>query len=321
MPTIVNRLKALEVEREKRPGYHADGAGLYLQVGRAGAKSWVYRFTLAGRTREMGLGSFASLSLAEARLAARGARAQKERGIDPIEAKRAQRATVAAAAAHLPTFREEAESYIDAHTPAWKNSKHAKQWRSSLETDAYPKVGALPVASVDTGLIMQILEPIWSVKTETASRVRGLDRAKTRGHRSGENPARWRGHFDNLLPARSKVAPTQHHPALSYSEIGDFMALLSSQNGIAARALELTILCATRTIESLGATSTEFDLETETWLSWEGTRKGGNIKGTNRFLNKAPPLRDTMKRNAFQIERHKGFMNAPRATLHGRWWH
>jgi hypothetical protein len=207
MPKLVNRLDASQIKRATQPGYYADGGGRYLQVGRAGAKSWVFRFTLGGRTREMGLGSFATLTLAEARLAARGPRQLKEQGIDPIESRRAQKAKTEQSTLRLPTFREETELFIGAHAAGWKNHKHAQQWRNTLETYAYPIIGDVPVAQVDTTMITRILEPIWSKKTETANRVRGrieqiLNRAATRGLRPSENPARWRGHLENVLPAR-----------------------------------------------------------------------------------------------------------------------
>jgi hypothetical protein len=147
------------------------------------------------------------------------------------------------------TFRQEADAYIDAPRSGWKNAKHAEQWRATLETYVYPTIGDVAVADVDTGMLVRILEPIWSKKTETANRVRGrieriLSRSASRGHRSGENPARWRG---------GRVAPVRHHAALPYSDMGTFMRQLRSQAGVAARALEFTILCATRTVETIGA--------------------------------------------------------------------
>jgi integrase len=191
-------------------------------------------------------------------------------GTDPIEARRSQQLEKQAQAARVVTFREEAEAYVQAHQSSWRNAKHADQWRSTLETYVYPTIGSAVVAEVDTGMIVKILEPIWSKKTETANRVRGrieriLSRAASRGHRSGENPARWRGHLENILPARGRVAPVKHHAALHYSQIGDFITELRAQPGIAAQALELTILCTTRTIETIGAGPDEFDLAQNLW--------------------------------------------------------
>ena len=270
MRQLINRLDVLKVKRALAPGYYADGAGLYLQVGDSGWKSWIYRFTLNGRTRDMGLGSFITFGLAEARQSAQEARKLVAARIDPIEDRRSRRIQKRATNARVITFRQEADAYIEAHRPGWKNAKHAEQWRATLDTYAYPTIGDVNVADVDTGMIVQILEPIWSKKTETANRVRGrieriLSRAASKGHRSGENPARWRGHLDNILPARGRVAPVRHHSALPYSKIGDFVRQLRQQAGIAARALELTILCATRTTETIGAEWCEFDLAANVW--------------------------------------------------------
>jgi integrase len=243
---------------------------LYLQVSTGGARSWIYRFTLNGRTRDMGLGSLVTFTLAEARQAALEARKLHTAGIDPIEARKAQRVQKRAKDVRVVTFREEAEAYVSAHRSGWKNAKHAEQWHSTLETYVYPTIGNIAVADVDTGMIVKILEPIWSKKTETANRVRGrveriLSRAASRGHRSGENPARWRSHLENVLPARSRVAPVRHHAALPYSEIGRFIQQLRLQTGVAARALEFTILCATRTTETIAAEWDEINLAEKVW--------------------------------------------------------
>jgi integrase len=168
------------------------------------------------------------------------------------------------------TFKDCAERYIEAHRPGWKNPKHAKQWPSTLEDYVYPVFGPIPVQAVDVGLVMKALEPIWKTKPETASRVRGriesiLDWATARGYRQGENPARWRGHLDKLLPARGKVQKVKHHAALPYGEMGDFVAELRGQEGVAARALEFLILTATRTGEVIGARWDEFDLAKKVW--------------------------------------------------------
>jgi integrase len=266
----MRRLSAVALPKLREPGLYHDGGGLYLQVTRGGARTWVYRFMLHGRAREMGLGPLHIVSLAEARDKAREARKLRHEGIDPIEARRAKQAEDRLAAATAMTFQECAERYIEAHRAGWKNPKHAKQWPSTLETYVYPTFSALPVQVVDVGLVMKVLEPIWKTKPETASRVRGriesiLDWATARGYRKGENPARWRGHLDKLLPARGKVQKVKHHPALPYFEIGDFITALREQEGTAARALEFLILTATRTGEVIGGRWDEFDPEKKVW--------------------------------------------------------
>jgi integrase len=266
----IQKLSALQVERTKKPGYYADGGGLYLQVTASGSKSWLFRFMLCGRAREMGLGPLHTVSLAEARLKASDCRRQLLEGIDPIEARKAARNAAQLTAAKSITFDKCAEAYIGAHRAGWKNAKHADQWENTIAAYASPVFGSFSVASIDTTLVMKCLEAIWATKAETASRLRGrieniLDWATVRGYRQGENPARWKGHLDKLLPARSKVAKVTHHPALPYSEIGDFIAALRSQEGVSARGLEFAILTATRTSETINATWNEFDLDAGIW--------------------------------------------------------
>jgi integrase len=266
----VRRLKALSVSGAKRRGYLCDGGGLYLQVSASGSKSWVFRFRDAGRLREMGLGSAETISLAEARELATECRKLRLRGIVPIQARREGRTEAILAAAKALTFRQCAEAYIEDHKPAWKHPKHAAQWPSTLEAYVYPVFGELPVQSVDVGLVLKVIKPIWGKKTETASRVRGrieavLDWAAAHGYRQGDNPARWRGHLDKLLPRQSRITRVNHHATLPYAEGGAFMAKLREQEGISAHALEFLILTAARTGEVLGATWDEVDLETGVW--------------------------------------------------------
>ena len=255
----------------QKPGYHCDGGGLYLRVTDGGSKSWLFRFNFAKRAREMGLGSFPAMSLAAARATAQKCRESLAADVDPIEARSAKRAAARMAEAQLITFKMCAEAYIAAHEAAWSNDKHRAQWRATLSLYAYPVIGATRVKEIDTTLVMRILEPIWSRKPETASRVRGrieaiLNWAKVRGYRSGENPAQWRGHLDHLLPAKSKVRRVRHHSALPYQEIGSFMALLRQQESVSARALEFLVLTATRTGETLGARWSEIKLDDGVWI-------------------------------------------------------
>lgn len=271
-------LKVAAIARAKAPGYYGDGGGLFLQVSRFGTASWVFRYRVAGRLREMGLGSFDTIGLADARERARKAREQRLDGIDPIEQRKAVRLAAGLDAAKVVTFKECARRYITAHQPAWRNPKHAAQWGTTLETYVYPEFGNLAVQAVDVGLVLKAIEPIWTTKPETASRVRGrvesiLDWATARGYRTGENPARWRGHLDKLLPAPSKAKRAarqvkgqgEHHAALPYGEISAFLAELRGQEGIAAGALEFAILTAARTGEVIGARWAEIDTAEQLW--------------------------------------------------------
>jgi integrase len=270
MAREVDKLNALSVTRAKRRGYLADGGGLYLQVSGSGAKSWVFRFRDGGRLREMGLGPTHTVSLAEARAAALACRKQRLAGIDPIGDRDARRRQAKLEAAKVMSFRQCAEAYVQAHKAGWKNAKHAAQWPATLQTYAYPVIGDLPVQGIDVSLVMKVLEPIWTTKIETASRLRGrieavLDWAAVRGLRQGDNPARWRGHLDHLLPERGKVAKVRHHSALPYSEVNNFITALRVQPGVSALALEFAILTAARTSEVIGATWGEIDLESAMW--------------------------------------------------------
>ena len=236
--------------RTAGPGKYGDGHGLRLIVRDDGTRSWVFRFMLNGRAREMGLGPLHTVSLAQARELATDYRGQLLRGLDPIDERRRARM----AAFGSLTFKECAEQFLEAHSGSWKNAKHRQQWTSTLETYAYPRLGDLPINAIETSDVMRALDPIWREKTETAQRLRGriervLDWAKVSGYREGENPARWRGHLDNLLPAPSKIAPVNHHPALPFAEVPKFMGSLRKQSAISARALEFTILTASRSGE------------------------------------------------------------------------
>jgi integrase len=265
-----SRLTAVKVEKLKAPGYHADGDRLYLQISERLTKSWVFCYTLSGRSREMGLGAYPTFSLAEARSRAKAARQLLADGVDPIEHRDALRAQQALQKANSLSFAQCAEKYIAAHRAGWRNAKHVEQWRRTLADYAGPIIGKMPVHDVDTAHILRVLEPIWLTKTETATRLRGrmeqiLDWARVQSYRTGENPARWRGHLDKLLPKKSKVHSVKHLAALAYADINAFVTELREQPGIAARAVELDILTAARSGEVRGAKPIEFDLEAAIW--------------------------------------------------------
>jgi len=278
--------------RSAPEGRYGDGKGLFLLVRKRGdrlTRYWVFRYrTHEGRMREMGLGPAGEgrdlVSLAAARDAREPLWQAVKAGTDPLARKAAEAAAVHAAARQDAvrgiSFRAVADAYIAAHAAGWRNVKHRGQWQATLDTYVFPHMGGLPVSDVATAHVLAALEPIWRVKPETATRVRGrieavLDYAKAREWRSGENPARWRGHLDHLLPARSKVAKVEHHAALPWREIGAFMAALHGREGIAARALEFAILTAARTGEALGATWGEVDLSAALWTVPAARMKAG----------------------------------------------
>lgn len=267
---VRNRISPTALAKVHRPGRYCDGGGLLLQISKSGAQSWIFRFQLAGRKRDMGLGAASSIGLADARELAAKCRAAVAKGIDPIEEKAGRRQQQALEAANALTFQECALKLIEAKRPSWRNAKHAQQWGRSLATYAFPKLGKLPVGDIDTDLVLKVLEPIWLSINPTAARLRErieavLDAAKARGNRQGENPARWRGHLENLLPKPSKVQTVEHHPALPYCEINSFISDLQQQASLTARAMELLILTGTRASETLEAKWIEFDLDKATW--------------------------------------------------------
>jgi len=265
-----HRLSSRRVDTERKQGRYADGGGLYLQVSPQGTKSWLFRFTLGGKARQMGLGAIQTISLREARNAALKCRKLLHEGVDPIEARKRERSSKRIQDETAKTFKECAEAFINTHKAGWQNAKHAAQWTSTLETYAYPVIGSLPVQDVDVSLIMNVLEPIWQEKNETASRVRGrieniIDWATVANYRKGENPARWKGRLEIMLPAKSAVSKVKHHKALPYDEIGAFMRELEKRDGVSARGLEFLILTAGRTGEVMGATWAEIDLDKAIW--------------------------------------------------------
>ncbi|WP_329839135.1 tyrosine-type recombinase/integrase [Stenotrophomonas geniculata] len=262
----INRLTARRAATIAEPGYHPDGGGLYLQVTASGAKSWVFRYRFEGKRPEMGLGPLHVIGLAEAREAAGAARKMVQSGQDPLAGRRA----AAVATASIPTFWEAATAYIAEREAGWTNPKHAGQWTSTLKTYAKPVLGHLRVDRIETEHVLAVLRPIWTTKTETASRVRQrieaiLDAATVQKKRTGENPARWRGHLAMILPKPTAVAKVENFAALPYAELPAFMTALRTRHGEAARALEFTILTAARTGMTLGAVPGEVDLSAGTW--------------------------------------------------------
>jgi integrase len=275
--------------RTAKPGRYCDGDGLYLLVKKSGVRFWIFRYKVNGsKLREAGLGRAGegrnSVRLAEAREKASSLFRQVKSGIDPLSARDAMAAAAKAAAEDAAvkrvTFRDAAQRYIDGHAPSWRNPKHAAQWGATIETYANPVFGDLPVGDVATTHVLAAIEPIWLSKPETASRLRGrieriLDLAKTRGWRAGENPAAWKGHLALTLPARSKVRKVEHHAALPWREIADFMLALKDQQGVGARALQFAILTAARSGEVRGARWSEIDMSAATWIVPAGRMKGG----------------------------------------------
>lgn len=290
MPKKARELSAMAVAKLKTDGRYAVGGvdGLHLRVV-GDSRSWVLRLAVGMRTgkdglpavhrRDVGLGSYPEVSLAEAREQARVVRKQVRDGIDPVLERQEKKVQIALTLTKAKSFEDCARAYIDANRAGWKNPKHAQQWENTLATYAYPTLGQLPVALIDTGMVLEVLQqhvepgaqPLWLGKTETASRLRGriesiLDWATFRGYREGNNPARWKGHLEHELPARSKVQKVEHHAALPYTEMASFMTELRLRQGVGARALEFSILTAARSGEVRGAKWTEIDLKTKLWV-------------------------------------------------------
>ena len=310
----LSRLTAKEIAAKRTPGSYADGAGLYLQVGPTLTKSWLFCYALNGRAREMGLGPLHTVTLAEAREKAKRQRALLLDGIDPLEAKKAGRTALAAERARTVTFAECAKQYIEAHRADWKNSKHAEQWTATLATYAEPVFGNLPVQDVDTALVVKALEQIWTKKPETASRVRSrienvLSFATVAKYRAGDNPARWRGHLDQVLPRLDRRKRVKHHPALPYAAINKFVLDLRAQEGTPARALEFTILTAARTGEVIGARREEFDLDAADGATW--TIPAARMKSQREHRVPLAPRAVEVVREAFK---EKG-----KLLFRGRW--
>jgi integrase len=275
---LAERITALFVKHITRPGKYPDGGNLYLQVRKttrkidtgAVTKSWLFRYSRFGKDTWLGLGPCPDVTLAEARDLATRERRKMRQGIDPLNDKHARQIAARTAYENMLSFAECAALYVESQAPGWSNPKHIEQWRNTLKNLAGPVIGHLPVDQIDTASVVRCIEPIWTTKTETASRLRGrieavLDWAAVRGYRQGDNPARWRGHLDKLLPRPSQVVRVKHHAALPYSEVGAFTQELRKEKGIASRALEFTILTAARTNEVIQAQWSEIDLDHKIW--------------------------------------------------------
>jgi integrase len=288
-------LTARKVETAK-PGKYGDGANLYLIVSKAGTRKWVLRFTFRGRPKEMGLGSAASVPLADAREKATAARRKIAQGLNPIDERKRE--------VGIPSFGEMADDVRETLAAGFRNEKHKAQWKSTLETYAAP-LHAKPVDLIATHDVLAVLKPIWTTKAETASRVRGriekvLDAAKAKGFREGENPARWRGHLDHLLPRSSKLA-RGHHAAMPYEDVAAFIAKLREREATSALALELCILTAARSGEILGMRWPEIDLNKEMWTVPASRMKAGRehrVPLSRRALSILQEL-ETMKTSDF----------------------
>jgi integrase len=266
------RLTVKFLDRLSEPGRYGDGGGLYAQLTTSGGRSWVFRYKLRGRDREnwMGLGALADFSLADARERARVARQLVKDGIDPIAARKEEADARALAEAKRITFEVAARDYFLGHEQKWSNADHRRQFLASLVRFAFPVIGRLPVAMIDTGLVLKCVEPIWIEKSVTASRVRNrieavLDWATARGYRTGPNPAAWKGHLETILPKPGKIKKVAHHAAMPYVAVPAFVEVLAAREDVPSRALEFLILTAARTGEVASAKWSEFDLDKRIW--------------------------------------------------------
>jgi integrase len=271
MARLIQKLTETKIRTLTKAGLHHDGAGLYLQVKPGGARSWVYRFRLNDRTRDMGLGALADVSLVRARERAAAARALVNDGIDPIEHTRASAVIPAAPKRHSsPTFEEVAETYMADRLKRLRSGVHCDQWRQTLRNYAYPILGAMPVDAIETNDVVAVLKPIWLSKCETAARLRGriervLARATVEGLRRGANPATWKGHLQEALPPRSEVQPVEHFRAMDFQDVRGFMVELGRINTMSAITLRFLVLTCARTAEVTGARWREIDWDERTW--------------------------------------------------------
>jgi integrase len=275
----INKLNHTQVKSATEVGLLSDGGGLYLQISSVGTKSWLLRFKLLGKRREMGLGSYRDVSLAEAREKAAENRKLVKKNIDPIEQRKSSQKALAKLAEGKKTFKECALEYIASMEAGWKHPKHSQQWKNSLINYVYPVFGDWPIDQVDREAIQKVLTPIWNTKTETAGRIRGrieriLDWARVKEYRSGENPAYWRGNLEHLYTKPSKIMDVKHMPSLPYEKMASFLLSLKKKESLAARAVELLIYTVTRPTEALSAKWSELDLEARTWTIPKDKMKG-----------------------------------------------
>ncbi|MDO8940616.1 MAG: integrase arm-type DNA-binding domain-containing protein [Methylicorpusculum sp.] len=282
MPKVAREMSALEVSRLNIPGHYAVGgvAGLYLYINDANAKSWVLRLMVGLQRRHIGIGGYPTVTLAQAKEKARKLREEVRNGHDPIQQRKDVVSKLKAKQASAITFQQAAEGYLASHGDTWRNAKHRAQWTSTLTNYVYPVIGDLLIQDIEIQQVLSVLTPIWKTKNETASRIRGriesvLDWAKARNYRSGENPARWKGLLDKLLPAPSKVKVVNHHRAMAIDEAPTFISRLRLHEGIAALALEFLILCAARSGEVRGACWSEIDIEARLWTIPRTRMKAG----------------------------------------------
>jgi integrase len=276
-----NRLSAIGLAT-RPPGFHADGRGLYFSVSGSGSRSWIFRYMLRGKSRDMGLGPFPDVGLAGARAKAEDARALCRDGVDPLERREADRKAKSLEEARSVTFRDCTTLYFEANKAAWRNPQHIRDWELSLKNHVFPAIGSSPVADVDIDEVLQVLEPIWLTTPVTAGRVRGriesvLAYATARGYREGANPARWRHHLEYLLPRSKKVRAVRHHPALPFDQINGFVQHLRKQTEVAAEPLEFLILTAARSGEVMSAKSREVDLNRAVWTVPAERMKAGAV--------------------------------------------
>lgn len=298
--TSINKLNHTQVKSAKEAGLYSDGGGLYLQISKAGTKSWLLRFKLHGKRREMGLGSYRDVSLFDAREVAAEARKLVKKNVDPIEERKASQKALARLAEGKKSFKECALEYIEAMEPSWKHPKHSEQWKNSLINYVYPVFGDYPIDQVDREAVQKVLTPIWNIKTETAGRVRGrieriLDWARVKEYRSGENPAYWRGNLEHLYSKTSKIMNVKHMPSLPFEKMTAFVSKLTEREGLLPCAVQLLIYTVTRPTETLSAKWKEFDLEARTWSIPKDKMKG-NIEHVIPLSDQCVEMLENMPR-------------------------
>lgn len=292
MPKVADELSALQVSRLKTPGLHSVGgvAGLQMQISESGSRSWVLRVRIGAKRRDIGLGGYPTVTLAQARERARGQRELVWQGVDPVEDRAARRRALLAAQG-IPTFEECVRRFLKSKTREFRNAKHAAQWETTLDYAA-SKFGKLPVRDIGLPQVLEVLEPMWLTTTETASRLRGrieavLSWATVAGYRSGDNPARWQGNLDAVLPKPTKVRKVEHHAAMPHDQVPSFVEKLRERPGVSPRAVEFALLTAARSGEIRGARWDEVDLEAGVWTIPAGRMKAGK---EHRIPLSAPAL-------------------------------